>query len=230
MILDFIFPKRCVVCDAVLPLGKEDLCQSCQKNIQYISGAVCYKCGKPVKETEEYCYDCKRKKHLFRQGVALFSYEYIRSSLYRYKYGERREYAAVYGKYMAARFYKEKIRWKPDALIPVPLHKKRRKQRGYNQAELIAKELGKWWEVPVITELVIRVKNTRPMKEIDGTERQNNLKKAFKLGKNDVKLNTIIIIDDIYTTGSTMDAVASVCKESGIANIYFMTVSIGFGL
>jgi len=68
------------------------------------------------------------------------------------------------------------------------------------------------------------------MKEIDGTERQNNLKKAFKLGKNDVKLNTIIIIDDIYTTGSTMDAVSKVCIEAGITNIYFMAVAIGYGL
>ena len=68
------------------------------------------------------------------------------------------------------------------------------------------------------------------MKEIVGTDRQNNLKKAFKLGVNDVKLNTIIIIDDIYTTGSTIDAVAKVCREAGIANVYFLTVSIGYGL
>ena len=230
VLLDFIFPKRCTVCDGVLALGKEEFCENCKKKIKYISGAVCYKFGKTVKETEEYCYDCKRKTHLFLQGVALFSYEYIRASLYRYKYGDRREYAYVYGKYMAHRFYTKKLEWRPDALIPVPLHRKKRKKRGYNQAELIAREVGKYWNVPVITNLVVRVKNTRPMKEIDGTERQNNLKKAFKLGKNDVKLNTIIIIDDIYTTGSTMDAVAAVCRKAGVTNVYFMAVSIGFGL
>ena len=230
LILDLIFPQRCVVCDGILPYGKKELCVECQKKIHYISGASCYQCGKPVKETEEYCFDCRKKKHLYTQGVALFSYEYIRASLYRYKYGDRREYAAVYGKYMAERFYEKKIHWRPQALIPVPLHRKKKKKRGYNQAELIAKELGKHWEIPVITNLVVRVKNTRPMKEIDGTERQNNLKKAFKLGKNDVKLNTIIIIDDIYTTGSTIDAIAEVCREAGISNIYFMTVSIGYGL
>ena len=104
------------------------------------------------------------------------------------------------------------------------------KKRGYNQAELIAGMLSKHWNIPVITNLVVRCKNTRPMKEIVGTDRQNNLKKAFKLGVNDVKLNTIIIIDDIYTTGSTIDAVAKVCREAGILNIYFLTVSIGYGL
>ena len=230
LILDLIFPQRCVVCDTILPFGKKEVCEPCKKKMRYISGATCYKCGKTVKEKEEYCYDCKRKKHLFAQGVALFSYEYIRSSLYRYKYGDRREYAAVYGKYMASRFYEKKLLWRPDALVPVPLHRKKRKKRGYNQAELIANELGKYWDIPVVTNLVTRVKNTRPMKEIDGTERQNNLKKAFKLGKNDVKLNTIIIIDDIYTTGSTMDAVAEVCLNAGISKVYFITVSIGYGL
>ena len=94
----------------------------------------------------------------------------------------------------------------------------------------MAKELSRYWGVPVITNLVIRSKNTRPMKEIVGTDRQNNLKKAFKLGTNDVKLNTIIIIDDIYTTGSTIDAVSKVCFEAVIRNIYFLTVSIGYGL
>lgn len=230
LLLDLIFPRRCFVCDDLLPLGRTELCDVCKKKIQYNRGAVCFKCGKPVKEEEEYCYDCKRKKHFFVQGVALFPYEYIRKSLYRYKYQGRQEYAVGYAKHMAYHFSEKRRQWRPDALIPVPLHKKKRKKRGYNQAELIARELGRYWNLPVITNLVVRTKNTRPMKEIDGTERQNNLKKAFKLGENDVKLNTIIIIDDIYTTGSTIDAVSRVCQEAGIVNIYFMAVSIGYGL
>lgn len=229
-ILDLIFPQRCFVCDDVLPWGKNKICESCKKKMKYLSGAVCFRCGKPVKEEEEYCYDCKRKKHFFIQGAALFSYEYIRLSLYRYKYAGRREYAGCYAGYMAEKFQEKLWQWKPDALVPVPLYKKKKKKRGYNQAELIAKKLGEYWNVPVITDLVIRIRNTRPMKEIDGTERENNLKKAFKLARNDVKLNTIIIIDDIYTTGSTIDAVSEVCLRGGITNVYFLTVSIGYGL
>ena len=125
----------------------------------------------------------------------------------------------------------DKVRgWKPQALVPVPLHKKKKRKRGYNQAQVLAEELSRIWQLPVLDDLVIRVKNTRPMKGIEGTERQNNLKKAFKLGRNDVKLNTIIVIDDIYTTGSTVDAVARVCREGGIANVYVLSVSIGHGI
>ncbi len=218
------------MCDTILPWGEKDICEKCKKNIQYSSSASCFKCGKPVKEAEEYCYDCKNKKHYFKQGAALFPYEYIRLSLYRFKYSGRIEYAGFYGKQMAYRFEERRKQWKPDALVPVPLHRRKLKKRGYNQAELIARKLSEHWHIPVIQNLVLRTKNTRPMKEIVGTARENNLKKAFKLGTNDVKLNTIIIIDDIYTTGSTIDAVSQVCLEAGIGNIYFMTVSIGYGL
>lgn len=228
--LDLIFPRRCTICDKVLPLGKKEICDLCRVKLQYLTQDTCFRCGKPVKSEEEYCYDCRHKPHFFRQGAALFPYEYVRKSLYRYKYAGRQEYAEFYGKHMAIRF-REKIKeWRPEALVPVPLHKRKQKLRGYNQAELIAHRLSVIWNIPVVSNLVIRTKNTRPMKEIDGTERQNNLKKAFKKGKNDVELNTIIIIDDIYTTGSTIDAVAEVCLEAGVKEIYFLAVSIGCGL
>ena len=230
LFLDLLFPARCAVCDAVLPLGEREICKACRGRIQYSSGALCMKCGKPVKEEEQYCYDCSCKEHFYTQGAALFPYEYIRTSLYRFKYGGRKEYAGFYGRQMAICFGEKQRLWKADGLVPVPLHRKKQKKRGYNQAELIARVLSDYWRIPVITNLVVRKKNTRPMKEIVGTDRQNNLKKAFKLGSNDVKLNTIIIIDDIYTTGSTIDEIAKVCRKAGIVNIYFLTVSIGYGL
>ena len=229
-LLDMVFPARCAVCDEVLPFGEKDICKNCKKKIQYLGNQVCLCCGKGVREEDEYCYDCRKRKHDFDQGRALFSYEFIRLSLYRFKYAGRKEYGRFYAKSIAREFQMQKQIWQPQALLPVPIHAKRRKKRGYNQAEEIALELGKIWNLPVITNLVYRTKNTRPMKEIVGTDRQNNLKKAFKLGTNDVKLNTIIIIDDIYTTGSTIDAVARECRKAGIEKIYFITVSVGNGL
>jgi ComF family protein len=228
--LDIFFPPRCVLCDRVLAPGKQDICPECRKSIRYLGDQVCLKCGKPVKQEEEYCYDCLHKKHLFIQGAALFPYEDVRQSLYRFKYGERQEYGRFFGRQMALHFEEKRRLWKPDALLPVPMYRRKQRKRGYNQAKLIADSLGEAWNIPVAEGLVVRVKNTRPMKEVDGTERQNNLKKAFKISENDVKLNTIIIIDDIYTTGSTVDAVAGVCLEAGIKNIYFLSVSIGAGL
>lgn len=115
----------------------------------------------------------------------------------------------------------------PDALVPVPLHEKRLAARGYNQAALLAEEIGKALHIPVYDKLVVRGKNTVPQKTLNRAERQNNLKRAFKIVANDVKLKTIILIDDIYTTGSTLDALAETLTEAGAEKIYFLTLSAG---
>ena len=81
--------------------------------------------------------------------------------------------------------------------------------------------------IPLCEHYVERMKDTKPLKSMSRPERQNNLKKAFKIGRNDVKLNVSIVVDDIYTTGSTVDALAEVLKEAGVQTVYFLTVAIG---
>ena len=117
-----------------------------------------------------------------------------------------------------------------DALIPVPIHRRRLNRRGYNQAEVLARALSAYINVPVINDCVIRQKYTVPLKKLDERGRINNLKKAFIIGSNGVKLSTIVIIDDIYTTGTTIDAISRLFRESGVKNIYYITVAIGRGL
>jgi ComF family protein len=116
-----------------------------------------------------------------------------------------------------------------DAIVPVPLHKSRFKERGYNQAALLGKALAERLEIPFLDKIVIRHKKTIAQKQLNYAERQNNLKKAFKLSVNDVKLNTVIIIDDVYTTGSTVDALAEVFLEKGVKNVYVVTLAAGIG-
>ncbi|MBQ3104847.1 MAG: ComF family protein [Lachnospiraceae bacterium] len=229
VLLDLVYPRRCALCDGVLPRGQEGCCEQCALELRYLKEPLCLKCGKPVGDREEYCHDCSQREHEFREGAALFEYGCIKASLYRYKYGGRQEYAAFYARHMAARMKKKIELWRPQALVPVPMYPGKKRQRGYNQAELLAKELSLLWKIPVEGGLVLRCRNTRPMKEIEGKNRQNNLKKAFKIGRNDVKLNTIVIIDDIYTTGSTADAVSRVCKAAGIRQVYVLSLAIGKG-
>lgn len=130
--------------------------------------------------------------------------------------------------------WQKKARWlsmiKPDVLIPVPVHPSRKRKRGYNQAELIAGKLSRYSGIPIDTSLISRERKTQPLKNLSYAERQNNLKKAFKIRQNDVKLSTIVIIDDIYTTGSTIDAMAQAFTEVGISGIYFITLTIGRGI
>ncbi len=227
--LEFLFPLRCPVCDAVLPRGQR-ICALCRKDLRVIKTPYCLKCGKRLcDENERLCSDCATYPHVFDRGRALFEYVPIRRSLYRLKYGNRAEYAGFYGEEMARHLGSVIRSWEPDAIVPVPLHRKRLAKRGYNQAELLAEVIGRRLGIPVQKKLVRRLKNTVPQKNLDAAGRQNNLKKAFKLSRNDVKLNSIVIIDDIYTTGSTIDAVATVFKEAGTRSVYFVALSVGKG-
>lgn len=189
------------------------------------------KCGKHIGDGgKEYCADCAAHAHLYDSGRALFSYQSASASIARFKYQGRREYAAFYAACMV-RVLGNFIRTcHADAFVPVPLHSSRKRRRGYNQAEVLARELSFLTGIPVCDDLVGRVKKTVPMKELSAAGRQNNLKKAFKILRNDVKLKTIIIIDDIYTTGSTIDAMSRVLGSAGVEKIYFMTLAIGRGI
>ena len=225
--LELIFPGRCPVCDKILPLGGK-ICPSCVEKPYRIVSTYCRKCGKLIDdEREEYCRDCRETIHFYIQGRALYEYASVRESLYRFKYKGRCEYANYYGMELAEHLGEIIRYWRPDVLVPVPLHRSRKRQRGYNQAELLARELGRRMNIPVDTKLIKRIKKTVPQKQLDRQMRQNNLKKAFKIDRNDVKLSTIIIIDDIYTTGSTVDAIARVLRETGMRNIYFIALAAG---
>ncbi len=225
---ELFFPRRCPVCDKPVRPAGHLICKECKGKLKYVSEVHCLKCGKPLSdETEEYCRDCRRKKHKFVQGKSLYEYRSAAGTIYRFKYAKRQEYAEFLGKEMAACFGEDMKRWKAEALIPVPIHKSRKRQRGYNQAELLAVELGRRTGIPVKKNLLVRCKKTIPQKLLKDAERQNNLKKAFKIGQNDVKLSTIIIIDDIYTTGSTVNEMVDMLNRVGIDKVYVLTLAIG---
>lgn len=160
----------------------------------------------------------------------LYEYQSAAPAIYRFKYGGRREYADFFGEQVSlylGDFIKSAA---PQALVPIPLHKKRERKRGYNQADLLAQSIGRRMGVPVLRRTLVRTKNTAPLKRLNPQERQNNLKKAFKIARNDVELKTIIIIDDIYTTGSTIKEAARVLKQAGAEKIYFITLAGGSGI
>lgn len=227
---DFFYPPRCPVCDELTD-AEGVLCEACAGRVQTMKEPVCKRCGKPlVDECMEYCTDCTKREHTYRQGKAVFVYQGgIRSSMYRFKYAGRREYAVYYSK-EAARLYGGWVRRNQiDVIVPIPMYSWKRRQRGYNQAEVFARALGRELELPVDTRVVRRVRNTVPQKELNDRERARNLKNAFQLVSNIVEYKCILLVDDIYTTGSTMDEVAETLLDGGAERIYYICISIGAG-
>lgn len=159
----------------------------------------------------------------------MYEYQSIAPALYRFKYQGRRAYAAFFAEELEFFLGDYLRRIKPDALIPVPMYSARQRRRGYNQAALLARALGEKMQIPVYENLIKRIKNTNALKTQNPEERLNNLKKAFILCGNGVKLKSVVIVDDIYTTGSTMDALCQVLLEESERKIYFITLAIGEG-
>ena len=107
------------------------------------------------------------------------------------------------------------------------MYRRKAAERGYNQAEVYARKVSEILDIPMCADLIQRSRNTLPMKNLDVRGRRNNLKKAFNIQRNDVKFKCILIIDDIYTTGSTIDEIARLLRLAGAEKVYFLTLAIG---
>ena len=230
-LLNLIYPRRCPICDEITGGYGKLICRNCAQKTEPLEEPLCKKCGKSLpKEEEEYCPDCSHRKHLYTRGRAALEYDSrMRASISRFKYQNRREYADFYAQILLDTCREAVQGWQPDALVPIPLHKSRRRKRGFNQAELVAKRIGRELDIPVLCDWLIRVKKTAPQKELSDLERRQNLKNAFQLKKNDVRLKKVLLVDDIYTTGSTIDAAASVLLAHGVEKVYFLSICIGRG-
>ncbi len=229
--LELLYPKRCVACEKVLLKIEKEMgfCMRCAKNIKLVGTSYCMKCGAPLlKEGEEFCRNCNATYHYFDQSKAVFRYVGgMKDSIYRFKYSNRRCYADVYAAHTIRNYGSWLKSLDVEAIIPVPMYSKKEKRRGYNQADVYAKKLGSALNIPVENEIVRRNNNTTAMKRLNQLKRKKNLLKAFTTLENGVQFKKVLIVDDIYTTGTTMDEVARVLKEQGVEKVYGMCICIG---
>ena len=236
-ILKFIFPSRCVVCDEVLPYGNklsdEYLCDECRKKLEYIKKPICKKCGAMiVDEKDEYCVRCKSDMHeSFISGFGLLRYnDFVKESLHKVKYERRREYLYFYGK-MIAKLYKDRFRKiDPDFFIPVPIHKNRLRERNFNQSSILAHVISDELEksgvsIPVNENIIFRTKNTKVLNKLDNADRITELEDAFCVNEAS-NIERVVLVDDIYTTGTTIEAISKNLKIAGIRDIYFVTIAV----
>lgn len=230
-IKDLLFPLHCPICDCIIVREKGLICPECRDIPRLVKAPRCVCCGKHLERmTAVYCRDCSGLKRSFDKGVALYEYSSVHDSVFAFKNMGRAEYAEFYGQ--------EILHWlapvirsmKADTLIPIPLHVSKERKRGYNQATLLAKEISKGCDIPVREDILKRTRKTGAQKKMDHATRQNNMKKAFHMVQNDVKLKTVILVDDVFTTGKTLEEAAAELKRGGVNKVYFVALAIGKGL
>lgn len=223
-----LYPTVCPFCSRLV---KEGMCEECRKKVVYVQEPYCRKCGKPVRtEEQEYCFDCEKTSHFFEEGRSLFVHKSpVAEAIYAMKYQNRRVYAQFFGKQLAERYGGFIQKKKIDLIMPVPLHRSRKRARGYNQAQLLAEELALWTGIPVDTKRLERRKKTRPQKSLNEKQRRLNIRGSFYFEGKLKGIENILLVDDIYTTGSTLDEAARILLKSGAEKVYFLTISIGQG-
>ena len=226
-----LFPKTCPLCNEIIKDENIIICDDCKVKVPYLSEPLCFKCGKEIdNEEKEFCKDCLERPKSYIKGFPAMNYvEPIKKSLSDFKYHNKKTYAHYYAYEIIKTHGKEIQEIKPDVLVPVPIHKNKYEKRGYNQAELVAKEIGEILDIPVDNRILKRVVDTLPQKNLDNNKRQKNLENAFISYENEVKYNKVMLVDDIYTTGATIEACSKLLKNLGIINIYYTSIAIGKG-
>lgn len=231
ILLDSLYPRCCPVCHKIVSGKGKVICDCCLQTLHPIVQPRCFQCGKSIRgEEQEYCEDCRKSHHVYDQGIGIYVYDdTMRRSIENFKFHGRREYGDFYIRAMAEYGRPYMNRWKPEGIVPIPMTLHKQKLRGFNQSEYLADGIGKIYGIPVFHNAVLRIKDGKAQKELTAKERRRNLKRAFCIGKNFRPCKTLLLVDDVYTTGSTMDAVAEILKENGAERIYFLTLCQGKG-
>lgn len=224
-LLKYIFPENysCYICDRDIFDSKYLICEQCLKNLPFNNGRVCLHCGDVLVSDGDYCKRCKGKKFIYDRAISTFLYKNeICKLIADLKYNNKKYISKCFGKFMSESFLKNKLY--ADVIIPVPLCEKRFKLRGYNQSELLANEISKIIKVKVNTNCLKRVKETPTQTKLDFLSRQENIKDAFKVYKSKyLKDKTVLLVDDVYTTGATITECSKILKNSGVKTIYVLT-------
>ncbi len=221
---NILYPRRCPLCLDILEDERRQACPACERAARPIQGPRCFMCSAPVVDGEEYCGACRKHPHVFDAQVSVFAYSDMwKASLERYKFHGAREFAPFYARCMARNAWPYIRRWQPDLMLPIPLHKKKERERGFNQSALLCREMSGLLEIPFKEGCLVKTRATRAQKKLDARERRENLKGAFSVTER-LDGGRILLIDDVFTTGSTLDAAAACLKENGASAVFALTL------
>ncbi len=226
----------CPICTEEVPWIDEPYCEKCSIPLHRNRGNLTDSLGKdfygdaeilrPLALPENRCGECLESSPLDR-NLSLFLYEKpIKSAIYNFKYSDKTYLARTFAWMMATKLQSLAQKDRDfDLILSVPLHKKRQRLRGYNQADLLAKYLSEELQIPYDSKALSRTKNTQTMNRLTKSQRAPNVRDAFSLENHQIKTKKILLIDDIYTTGATAKAIAALLKKHGAAHVTMISIA-----
>ncbi len=231
-ILDYCFPSSCFHCGS--PSGESPVplfCSTCWGDLAPIPPPICPRCGRPFESSETLavspehaCWNCRKEPPDVDQAIAAGIFEGpLRQAIHVYKYRPMMALGGPLAKWMVACVRKVEHL---DVVMPVPLHASRLRKRGFNQALLLARGASREYSIPLVYDNLIRVRPTRPQVELSGKERAANVTGAFGLRRGgDVEGKRVLLIDDVLTTGATMNECSRTLRDAGAEAVVALTLA-----
>ncbi|RJR34803.1 MAG: ComF family protein [Desulfobacteraceae bacterium] len=226
--IDLLFPPRCVLCRTFNT--SESLCDACFSSFQKLVSPVCPICGGPFPDgiqENHVCEECLKKRPYFDSAAALYLYDgRIMDAIHQFKYGGKSHLARVLGPLLAA-FGRERLSDPGGILVmPVPLHPRRLRERGYNQSLLLARHVSSVLRASLDFMSLRRTRDTQVQTGLKKDERRRNVRRAFEVtDRNAVKGKTILLVDDVATTGSTLNECSRVLRKAGCNEIHCLVLA-----
>ncbi len=223
-IVSLVYPHICIGCGSIMPVGGGILCAECRAEFDEHDLGRCPVCGRIIYHRGK-CRSCNKTKLYFDKGHSLFEYkDNVRNAVLNCKYKNMKYIGIYFGELMADYAEKNSL-YGFDVVTAVPLHKNRMRQRGYNQSDIPAAMVAARLNTPCAVVLE-RVIDTKPQNSLSGEERLKNIRHAFAVkDKEAIKGKSILLIDDIYTTGATVNECARVLKKNGALRVEFLAFS-----
>ena len=225
-LLDLLFPPRCIGCGRV----GSWLCATCLEEIELIRPPICPRCGRPLAEITgvrhegRLCYLCQHAP-LQIDGIRSVAYfeGTLREAIHRFKYANLRDLAFPLGEMMSTYWRESPL--PAEVIVPVPLHENRLRARGYNQAALLAQVLGQKIGLPISEGTLARVRETLPQVGLGAQERKENVRDAFRCLDDGLAGRRVLLVDDVCTTGSTLEACSLALRQGRARSIWALTLA-----
>lgn len=221
--LALFFPNQCLACQKHLH-SADFICDDCRDQLEFFNQTICVVCQESP-APDGICSKC-RSALPFDGMVAAFKFNpTIQRLIHNFKYNEFKKIGGFLGGFLASMISKKLFLSDIDYIIPVPLHSVKRRERGFNQAEIIADEIARLLNIPVEEKAVVRRKYTKTQTELSREERSENVRNAFALKDKKILANkSVLLIDDVFTTGATLKSVADTLKANKVDKVYTATI------
>ncbi len=222
-VLDLVYPPKCLVCGEI---GPSYLCENCASQVEYIRPPICRRCGAPMQEGR--CVECRGTEFEFDSAQSVGVYDgVLRDAIHQLKYSGHRVLGPLLGHMMV-----EYLRGRMDlvrqvgCIVPVPIHPSRVRERGFNQSELLATQIGRGLAIPVLPNVLVRTRRTRPQVNLPFGERWENMIGAFAVKRPDaVAGRSVLLVDDVFTTGSTSHAASLALHNAAAREVHVLTLA-----